>query len=135
MIDLATAKRMVDAAESAATAAMARVGIAVVDANGDLVYFRRMDGAAGQAVVTAQGKARAAILFGMPTKDVADAVTAGTKVTALITSSGAAAQQVTVQQGGIPVMKDGKVIAGIGVGGSAPAMDEAFAKAGADTVK
>src|SRR5947209_291715 len=72
-IDLATAKKMVAAAEAAATAAGAHNGIAVVDANGDLVFFERMDGAAPRALTSAEGKARAAMLFGMPTKDVRDA--------------------------------------------------------------
>jgi glc operon protein GlcG len=135
LIDLTTAKKMVDAAEAAAEAASAKVAIAVVDANGDLVYFRRMDGATAQAVTSAQGKARAAILFGMATKDVADSIAAGKPVSTTITPAGAGAFAVTVAQGGLPVMKAGKLIAGIGAGGSAPAMDEAFARAGADTVK
>ena len=41
MIDLAMAKRIVAAAEAAAVAGDARVAIAVVDANGDLVFFQR----------------------------------------------------------------------------------------------
>lgn len=135
LMDLATAKKAVDTAEAAATAGNARVAIAVVDANGDLVYFRRMDGAAAVAVTSSQGKARAAILFGMPTKAVADAAAAGTPVSATITPSGAGAFALQIQQGGIPIMKNGKVIGGIGAGGSAPANDEAFAKAGADAVK
>lgn len=134
-IDLATAKKMVDAAEAAATAAGIRLGIAVVDANGDLVYLRRMDGAGAQGVTSSQGKARAAILFGMPTKDMADLVAAGKPITATITPAGIGAGTPTVQQGGIPVFKDGKLIGAIGAGGAMPAQDEAAAKAGADTVK
>jgi uncharacterized protein GlcG (DUF336 family) len=43
--DAATAKKMVGAAEAAAIALNAPMAIAVVDGNGDLVYFERMDGA------------------------------------------------------------------------------------------
>ena len=68
LIDLATARKMVDAAEVAANAAGLKVAMAVVDANGDLVYFRRMDGAIAAGVTAAPGKALAAILFGVPTK-------------------------------------------------------------------
>ena len=135
LIDLATAKKMVDAAEAAATAAGIRLGIAVVDANGDLVCLRRMDGAGAQGVTSSQGKARAAILFGMPTKEMADLVAAGKPITATITPAGIGAGTPTVQQGGIPVFKDGKLIGAIGAGGAMPAQDEAAAKAGADTVK
>ena len=45
-IDVATAKKMVAAAEAAATAMNAHNAFAVVDANGDLVFFERMDTAA-----------------------------------------------------------------------------------------
>ena len=135
MIDVATAKRIVAAAEAAATAADARVAIAVVDANGDLVFFQRMDGAAGRAVTSAQGKARAAIVFGMATREVADAAAAGKPVSITVTPAGAGAGEVTVQQGGIPIMRAGKVVGGVGVGGSAPASDEKFAQAGVEAAK
>jgi glc operon protein GlcG len=135
LIDLATAKRMVDAAEASATAAGIRLGIAVVDANGDLVYVRRMDGATAQGVNSAQGKARAAILFGMTTKEIADQVAAGKPISATITPAGIGGGTPAIQQGGVPVFKDGKLIAAIGAGGAAPAADEVAAKAGADTVK
>ncbi len=78
-IDLATAKKMVAAAEAAAVAANAHNGFAVVDANGDLVFFERMDGAAPRALTSAEGKARAALMFGMPTKDVRDNVARSTR--------------------------------------------------------
>lgn len=130
-MDFATAKKAVDAAEAAAVAASARVAIAVVDANGDLVYFRRMDGATGQAVTSSQGKARAAIVFGLPTKAVADAAAAGIALSATITPSGGGAFALQIQQGGVPIMKEGRLVGGIGTGGSAPAQDEVFALAGA----
>lgn len=135
LIDLATAKKIVDAAEAFAVAQSLKVAISVVDANGDLVYFRRMDGAIAAGVTAAPGKARAAILFGLPTKDLADAVAAGKPVSTVITPSGLAAGTVTVQQGGIPFIKDGKVIAGIGVGGATSAQDETIAKAGLEAAK
>jgi glc operon protein GlcG len=126
---------MVVAAEAAARAAGSNVAIAVVDANGDLVYFHRMDGAAGQAVTSSQGKARAAILFGVPTTVAAQAGAAGTALSLTLTPSGAAAQPLQIQQGGLPLIRNGQVIAGIGVGGAAPAQDEVFAQAGLDAVK
>jgi glc operon protein GlcG len=45
------------------------------------------------------------------------------------------AQELTPFQGGLPVMKDGKIVTGIGVGGSAPANDEKFAQAGIQALK
>ena len=64
-VDAAPAQKMVAAAEAAAIALNAPMAIAVVDGNGDLVYFERMDGASARAVTSAQGKARAALLLGV----------------------------------------------------------------------
>jgi glc operon protein GlcG len=134
-IDVATAKKMVAAAEAAAIGANAQVAIAVVDANGDLVYFERMDGASARAVTSSQGKARAALLFGLPTKDVQDAIRAGKPISVTITNPAAGAWEITPAQGALPVIKDGKVIAAIGCGGSLPANDEKFAQAGLNAMK
>jgi len=82
------------------------------------------------AVTSAQGKARAALLFGLPTKEVQDAMAAGKPVSAMITSPAAGAWEITIGQGGLPILKDGKVVAAIGCGGSLPANDEKFAQAG-----
>ena len=131
-IDVATAKKMVVATDAAAIAAMANVAIAVVDMNGDLVYFERMDGASARAVTSSEGKARAALLFGMPTKQVQDLVAAGQPVVAKVTMPVAGAWELTPMQGGLPIVKDGKVVGAIGCGGSAPANDEKFAQAGVD---
>jgi glc operon protein GlcG len=137
LVDLATAQKMVAAASSAARTAGASVAIAVIDANGDLVAFERMDGASPQAVTSSQGKARAAILFGVPTKQIQDAAAAGSPISVTLTSPPplAGATDLTPFQGGLPLKKDGKVIAAIGVGGSAPANDEKFAQAGLDALK
>lgn len=135
LIDFTTAKALVDAATAEARANNANVAIAVVDANGDLVNFIRMDGASARAVTSAQGKARAAILFGLPTKAAADAVAAGTPLSAKLTPSVAGSFPITVQQGGLPIIKDGKVIGGIGIGGSSSANDEMFAQKGIDSIK
>jgi glc operon protein GlcG len=136
-VTIASAQKMVAAAEAAAKAAGASVAIAVIDANGDLVAFERMDGATAQAVTSSQGKARAAVLFGVPTKEVQDAASAGTPISVTITAPPplASANELTPFQGGLPLKKEGKIIAGIGVGGSAPANDEKFAQAGIDAVK
>jgi glc operon protein GlcG len=135
LIDLATAKAAITAAEAAANAANAKVAIAVVDANGDLVYFERMDGAPAGGPPSSQAKARAAIVFGVPTKAVADAAAAGTPLSATITPSGVNNSIILIQQGGIPLFRGGKLIGAIGAGGSTSANDEMFAKAGADVVK
>jgi glc operon protein GlcG len=134
-IELAAAQQIVAAAVAAARAANVNVAAAIVDANGDLVYFQRLDGAVGRPVVSSQAKARAAILFGVPTKVAEDAAAAGTPLSATLTPSGIGTFEIAVRQGGIPLIKGGKIIGAIGVGGGTPAQDETFAKAGAETLK
>ena len=129
-VDAANAKKMVAAAEAAAIAANAQVAIAVVDNNGDLVYFERMDGASARAVTSSQGKARAALLLGVPTKEAQDAMNAGKPVPVTLTAPAAGAWEITIGQGGLPILKDGKVVAAMGCGGSLPANDEKFCQAG-----
>ncbi len=129
LLDLATAKSLAEATAVAAKSANANVAISVVDANGDLVYFIRMDGASGGGITASQAKARGAILFGLPTKTVSDAAASGTAINAIITPSGVGGSAISIQQGGIPIIKNGKVIGGIGAGGSSSANDESFVKA------
>ena len=70
----------------------------------------------GQAQGRGQAAARA--------KPGVDAATAKRMVAA------AGEWQITIGQGGLPIVKDGKVIAAMGCGGSAPASDEKFCQAG-----
>jgi glc operon protein GlcG len=134
-IDTATAKKALAAAEAAAAAANVRVAIAVVDANGDLVAFTRLDGASARAVTSSQGKARAAILFGLPTKQVQDAMAANQPLSVKVTNPPAGAWEITPAQGAVPVMKDGQIIAAVGVGGAMPALDEQIEMAGAAAIR
>jgi glc operon protein GlcG len=137
-IDSATAKKMIAAAETQAIAQKAHGAIAIVDAvNGDLVSFLRMDGATQVAVVSAEGKARAALLFGVSTKVISDSIKAGKPVPLLITTPAVAGGiwgrmvNVSTNEGGMLIHKDGKIIGAIGVGGAGGGeLDERAALAG-----
>jgi glc operon protein GlcG len=136
-IDLASAKKMAAATVAAAQGDPTYMfATAIVDANGDLVYFERMDGASAGAVTSAVAKARAVILFGVPTRVLQESVAAGKPVSASITAPPrVGAQEILLIQGGLPVMKDGKLIAAIAVGGAKTSpTDEKFAQAGIDAV-
>jgi len=133
-MDLASARKALDSAEAAAVAAGVRVAIAVVDANGDLVAFVRNDGAPSMAVTTSQGKARAAILFGVRTKLVQDAMLSGRALSVRVTAPQGGAWELTPMQGGVPILRAGRLIGAVGVGGSPPPMDERIAQAGVDAV-
>jgi glc operon protein GlcG len=134
LIDLATAKKMATAAEAAAAAMNQHIAICIMDARGDLVFFERMDTINAIPVNSSQGKAHAVLLFGLPTKQVAAAIKAGTPVTAMIKAPLTGFSDLDIRQGGLPIMKDGKMIGAIGVGGSASESDEQFAQAGIDAV-
>lgn len=134
MLDLATAKKMAAAAEAAATAQNQHIAICIMDARGDMVFFERGDTINAIPVTSSQGKAHAVLLFGLPTKDVAAAIKAGTPITVTLRAPATGFSDLDIRQGGLPIMKNGKLIGAIGVGGSASESDEAFAQAGIDAI-
>jgi glc operon protein GlcG len=135
-IDLATAKRMMAAAEAQAKAQGTSGAIAIVDAvNGDLVSFLRLDGATHVAVISAEGKARAALLFGVSTKEIRASLDSGKPLSARPTTPSAYGEfnrlvNISTNQGGMLVMRDGKIVAAVGVGGAGGGdRDDAVAQA------
>lgn len=137
MIDLATAKKAAAAAEAAAIAinGLGRVAICVMDANGDVVYVQRMDTASPRAVTSAMGHARAALLFGVSAIKVYDAMKAGESVSIMPRLLPQGNWEITIEPAGIPIMKDGKIIGAVGVGGIASLDDEKVAQAGVDALE
>jgi uncharacterized protein GlcG (DUF336 family)/mono/diheme cytochrome c family protein len=129
---LYAAKMMVAAVKTAAEEQKEHISVCVMDMNGDIVAFARMDKAEPSQLGTSQGKARAVLLFGMPTGVIADAQRANKPVTAMIASpaAGAVGGQITLTSGGLPIMKDGVMIGSIGVGGSLSGQDEKYAQIG-----
>lgn len=123
VLTLAAVKLVVNAAEAEAARNGWNVSIAVVDEQGTLLAFRRMDGASYISVEIAQGKARTAALFRRPTKTISDQLAEGRL--ALLSLDG-----VTALQGGLPILYSGVVIGGIGVSGVTSEQDELVAAAG-----
>ena len=82
--------------------------IAIVDAGGHLLAFVRMDGAFAQSIDSALMKAMTAASYGEPTGDIA----AGIDLKLAIATQG---KRINLP-GGLPVIVDGHVIGGIGVG-------------------
>ncbi len=131
-MSLQDAKKMVAAAEAAAQAQNEHVSVCLMDTNGEIVAYARMDKTEYMQLGTSQGKARAVLIFGMPTGAIADAERAKKPVTAMVTSPpiGAMGGPVTLTRGGLPIVKDGKIIGAIGVGGSLTEQDEKYAQIG-----
>jgi uncharacterized protein GlcG (DUF336 family) len=95
--------------------------ISVVDAGGHLIAFARMDGAFTQSVDTSLMKAMTAASYGVPTGDIA----AGIDIKLAIATRG---KRINLP-GGLPVIVDGHVVGGIGVGSGTGEQDRQVANA------
>ena len=129
-VNLEAAKKAIAAAAAEAQKNSWPVAIAVVSNGGHLVAFERLDGTQFASIKIAQDKARAAAMFRRPTKAFEDRVAAGGVGVAVLSLEG-----VVASEGGVPLMRDGKIIGAIGVSGVTSAQDGQVAKAGADTSK
>jgi uncharacterized protein GlcG (DUF336 family) len=106
------------------------MAIAVVDPNGTLVYFEKMDNTQNGSANIAVDKAKSAALFKRPTKAFQDILAAGGEGLRILALQGA-----VPVDGGIPIIVAGKIIGAIGASGGSSAQDGQVAKAGADSVK
>jgi uncharacterized protein GlcG (DUF336 family) len=104
------------------------MGISVVDAGGTLVAFIKMDGAFVHTNHTSYSKAYTAASIKKPS----GASGIPPNITAEISST--TGGKFTTLPGGQPLVKDGKVVGAIGVGGGKADQDEAVAKAGVDAL-
>src|SRR5437879_12476994 len=67
-INLATAERIAESCEKAATTQGVQISIIVLDKDGNHVYFDRMDGQGYLNIITAEMKARTALMLRAPSK-------------------------------------------------------------------
>jgi len=123
-------------AKKVAAAAMAEVkknnwimAIAIVDPNGDLVYFEKMDDTVIQSTIVCQTKARSSARFARPTKAFQDMLAAGGEGLRVLRIKDA-----IPVDGGLPIVMGGKIVGAIGVSGGTSAQDGQVAKAGVDAV-
>jgi glc operon protein GlcG len=127
------AKQAVDAAVAEARKSPRnwKLAIAVVDPNGDLVYFYKMDQTQVASVAIAQNKARTAARYRRPTEAFFNVMQtpAGAYIATLDSPSP------TASPGGIPLMEGGKIIGAIGCSGATGGQDAVACRAGAETIK
>jgi uncharacterized protein GlcG (DUF336 family) len=123
-----TLKLTIDGAMKLLNAAMAKARemnvpqcICVVDAGGQLLALARMDGAFALSIDTALMKAKTAASYGVPTGNIA----AGIDLKLAIATQG---QRINLP-GGLPVIVDGHVIGGIGIGSGTGEQDRQVADA------
>ena len=127
-VTLEQAMKAVEAAAAEAKKNGWLMAIAVVSNGGHLVSFSKMDQTQFASVQISIDKAKAASMFRRPTKTFEDrANSGGPSVLSL--------HGVVASEGGLPLMRDGKVIGGIGCSGGTGQQDGVACKAGADTIK
>lgn len=123
-LSLEDAKRVATAARAEAEKSGWAVVIAVVDDGGHLMYLERMDGTQKASSRIAEEKGRTAILFKRPSKAIEDNVLEGRVV--MMGLPGA-----VPLEGGVPLVKDGQFLGGVGVSGVQSFQDGIVARAGA----
>jgi glc operon protein GlcG len=128
-IDLDRAKEIIAAAEGEAGKRNWKLSIAVVDPNGELIYFVRMDGAMLASVTISQAKARTAARFRRPTQIFYNAYETGHPYVATLDP------QLVASPGGFPLIQNGKLSGAIGCSGGTGDQDALICKIGADMSK
>ena len=129
-ISLEQAKKVIAAAEVEAKKNNWPVAIAVVDGSGFLVAFQRLDNTQLGSVEVALEKAKTSALFRRPTKVFEDLLVTGGSGLRVLKLPGA-----LPIEGGLPIVKDGKIIGAIGVSGVKSTEDAQVATAGLEVLK
>ncbi|MBX9457676.1 MAG: heme-binding protein [Rhizobium sp.] len=112
-LSLEAARQLVKAAMMAGAARGHRVAVAVVDQEGALLAFERMDGVPAPIVEFSIDKAYTSAVTGAPTRDFFEHINASESLRLGI----AGRPRLLVWGGGMPARHDGAVIGGIGVSG------------------
>jgi uncharacterized protein GlcG (DUF336 family) len=114
-INLATAERIAETCEDLARKEGVGISVYILDHDGNHVYMHRMDGQGYLNIVTAEMKARTALMTGAPSKALMNQV---------IQNPDAELQRIQIglfpNSGGLPIIVNDQLIGAIGVGGSAP---------------
>lgn len=128
-IDIDEAERVIAAAAAQAQAMGVPQNIAIVDAAGHLVAFRRMDGAKFVSIEIALAKAVTAAGARKATADIMPATLPGQPGFGIQNLLGG---RFTTLGGGIPLLSGTSVVGAIGVSSGSVAEDIVVAQAGAD---
>jgi uncharacterized protein GlcG (DUF336 family) len=106
-----------DRAIQAAAARELRISVAIVDRRGDPIQLDRMDGAVAASPKLAEALAATAATFGIQSQEVADLYR-----DQLTQVAAALPHAILTAAGGVPIVEDGEVVAGLGIAGPSPAV-------------
>lgn len=122
-ITLATAKKMLDAAEAEAKKQGLLMVMAIVDTGGNLVAFSRMDNAMLLSIQIAMDKAFTAAFSKVPSEVWRNILRAGMLPQLFIH------ERLMPLPGGFPLIKGGQLVGGLGVSGATALGDTSVARA------
>jgi glc operon protein GlcG len=128
-IGLEQAKQVMAAAEAEAKKRNWKMNIAVVDTNGELVQFERMEGAQIASGSISINKARTAARYRRESRAFFNAFETGHGYVATLDPT------LVASPGGFPLVEGGKLIGAIGCSGGTGDQDAAICKVGAELVK
>ena len=128
-IGLDRAKQVLGAAEAEAKKRNWKMNIAVVDTNGELVHFSRMEGAQIASGSISIGKARTSARFRRESRLFYNAFETGHPYVSTLDST------LVASPGGFPLVDGGKIIGAIGCSGGTGDQDALICKVGAELVK
>jgi uncharacterized protein GlcG (DUF336 family) len=128
MMQLQDARRVIAAAEQKARELGQPMNIAVADEGANLVAHVRMDGAWIGSIDISIKKAFTARAFDISTRDLAAQAQPGKQFYGIDVSNDG---RVMIFAGGIPLVRNGKVVGAIGVSGGSGEQDQTVAAAGA----
>jgi len=126
-MDLLTiAKNAAERVEAASVANKVPVAVCVVDVHGNVVLQHRMTGAPVFSIELSERKAYTSALVGMRTADLLPLVQPGQPLFPLSTVSEG---RFCAMGGGVPLTKESRVVAGVGVSGGTVEQDVAIVEA------
>jgi glc operon protein GlcG len=128
-IGLDHAKQIVAAAEAEAKKRNWKMNIAVVDTNGEIVMFERMEGAQIASGSISIGKARTAARFRRESRVFYNVFESGHGYVSTLDPT------LVASPGGFPLVEGGKLIGAVGCSGGTGDQDAAICKVGAEIVK
>jgi uncharacterized protein GlcG (DUF336 family) len=123
---LGVAKDLAVRVEAEATKAKVPVSVSVIDIHGNIVLIHRMNGAPAFSMELSERKAYTAALVGLRTAEILPMTQPGQPLFPLATVAGG---RYCAMGGGVPVKREGALVAGIGVSGGTVEQDISIVEA------